>query len=69
MTLDVLQSVQKQLEAQYLQLLSTMDKADKPVIAHTNCVELMGARQLIAQLITQEQIALCAPPGSTGPNL
>lgn len=67
MTLDALNEVLKQLNAQMQSLLSTPN--DKPVIQHCNAIELHGAMQLVTQLIQQEQAALQAPPGATGPLL
>ncbi len=68
MTLETLQGVQQELVRQYT-AIKAQQAVEKPVIQHTNCIELCGALQLIAQLIQQETIARAAPPGSTGPIL
>lgn len=70
MTLEQLQSVQAQLRAQYKQRLE-LPLADESqlTLMHCNAIELRGALQLIAQLITQENVVLAAPPGATGPGL
>lgn len=68
-TLDELAQVQHQLEAQYNAILVGAPTDGKEVIKHTNLIELCGARQVIRQLIQQEQVKLAAPPGSTGPIL
>ncbi len=67
MTLETMQNVKKQLETQMQVLLTT--PPEKPVIMHTNAIELHGALQLITQLMQQEEIAIKAPPGATGPAL
>lgn len=41
----------------------------KPVIRHTNSIELLAALQLINQLMEIERIDALSPPGSTGPKL
>ena len=65
MTLETLQNVQKQLQAQLQHVLTTPN--EKPVLQHCNAIELLGAMQLMTQLIQQEQLVLQAPPGATGP--
>lgn len=67
MTLETLQAVQTQLVAQLDHVNKTPH--EKPVIQHTNAIELHGALQLLGQLIQQEQLLLGAPPGATGPAL
>lgn len=67
MTLATLQAIQGQLEAQQVQLKSMV--SDKPAIQYCNMIELLGALQLLKQLIAQEQLELQAPPGATGPVL
>lgn len=67
MTLEFLNGVMASLEEQHRAILASVPTAEKPVIAHCNAIELHGAMQLMKQLISQEQIALQAPPGATGP--
>lgn len=67
MTLEFLQKVQRELEAQLNLIVST--PSDKPTIQHMNAIELLGATQLIKQLISQEHVLLSSPPGATGPTL
>ena len=67
MTLEFLQNVQAQLKTQLTQILATPQ--EKPVMQHCNAIEMMGALQLVGQLIQQEQIMSQAPPGAMGPEL
>lgn len=69
MTIDTLKGVRQQLQDQYTMVQGALPKSDKPVVAHMNSVELLGAIQLCNQLIQQEEIVLQAPPGATGPVL
>ena len=68
MTLDILNGIQAQLKSQLVAKLAEPE-GEKPVIRHCNAIEIMGALQLIGQLIQLEQQAVMAPPGATGPNV
>jgi len=68
MTLDTLNEVMKQLNEQ-LQAVKQQANLEKPVIQHCNAIELLGAIQLLKQLIQQEELLVKAPPGATGPIL
>ena len=68
MTLETLQGIQAQLNAQLAAKLAEPD-GEKPVMRHCNAIEIMGAIQLIGQLIQLEQQERMAPPGATGPNV
>ena len=68
MTLETLQGVQAQLKAQLVTKIAEPD-GEKPVMKHCNAIEIMGALQLIGQLIQLEQVECMAPPGATGPNV
>ena len=68
MTLEMLQGIQAQLNTQLAAKLAEPE-GEKPVMRHCNAIEIMGALQLIGQLIQLEQQAVMAPPGATGPNV
>ena len=68
MTLETLQGIQAQLNAQLAAKLAE-PAGEKPVMRHCNAIEIMGAIQLIGQLIQLEQQVVMAPPGATGPNV
>ena len=68
MTLETLQGVQTQLNAQLAAKIAEPD-GEKPVMKHCNAIEIMGAIQLISQLIQLEQVECMSPPGATGPNV
>lgn len=70
MTLDQLQQIEKQLQAQYATLLaSPITDVSKITLMHCNAIEIRGALQLLGQLVLLEQQTLAAPPGATGPIL
>ncbi len=69
MELSELLAVQQNLDNQYNAVIANPPPDGKDVIKHTNLIELCGARQVLKQLIQQEQIKLAAPPGATGPKL
>ena len=66
MTLETLESALSQLNVQ-LQAVVQQVAPEKPVIQHCNAIEVLGAIQVVKQLIQQEQIVLASPPGATGP--
>ena len=68
MTLDTLNGVLSQLNAQYQTVVQQV-APEKPVIQHCNAIEVLGAIQLVKQLIQQEQMVLASPPGATGPEI
>ena len=68
MTLDTLQGIQTQLKAQLVAKIAEPD-GEKPVMKHCNAIEIMGAIQLIGQLIQLEQVECMSPPGATGPTV
>ena len=69
MTLDELQTVQKQLDQQYQVHMANPPADGKDVVKHANAIEIKGAQQLIQQLIGLEMQKTLAPPGAMGPNL
>lgn len=69
MTLDTLNEVLKQLQAQYQSLVAATPPPTENVRRHCNQIEVLAAIQIMTQLIQQEQIQLAAPPGSTGPKI
>ena len=68
MTLETLQGIQAQLNAQLAAKIAEPD-GEKPVIKYCNTIEIHGALQLVGQLIQLEQQERMAPPGATGPNV
>ena len=66
MTLDTLNGVLSQLNAQFQSVVQQVNP-EKPVIQHCNAIEVLGAIQVVKQLIQQEQLVLSSPPGATGP--
>ena len=68
MTLEILQGIEAQLKQQLAAKLAEPE-GEKPVMRHCNAIEIMGALQLIGQLIQLEQQVVMAPPGATGPNV
>ena len=68
MTLDILNGIQAQLKAQLAAKLTEPD-GEKPVMRHCNAIEILGALQLIGQLIQLEQVECMSPPGATGPTV
>ena len=66
MTLETLEGVLSQLNAQFQAVVQQV-APEKPVIQHCNAIEVLGAIQVVKQLIQQEQMVLASPPGATGP--
>lgn len=70
MTLAFLQSVKRQLDSQRTTIATTTPTdASQAVLQHANLLQMLGASQLIDQLIRQEEVLLAAPPGATGPEI
>ena len=66
MTLAFLEMMLEQLNAQFKSVVEQVNP-EKPVVQHCNAIEVLGAIQVMKQLIQQEQATLAAPPGATGP--
>ena len=66
MTLETLEGVLSQLNEQFKAVVQQV-APEKPVIQHCNAIEVLGAIQVVKQLIQQEQLVMQAPPGATGP--
>ena len=66
MTLETLEGVLSQLQEQFKSVVQQV-APEKPVIQHCNAIEVLGAIQVVKQLIQQEQMVLASPPGATGP--
>ena len=66
MTLAFLEMMLEQLNAQFKSVVEQVNP-EKPVVQHCNAIEVLGAIQLMKQLIQQEKGTLAAPPGATGP--
>lgn len=67
MTLPRLEAIRDQIKAQYNAHTAAPAVDGKDALKHCNAIEILSALRVLEQLITEERVALAAPPGATGP--